>query len=495
MDGTGVLQRAHRPAPAAWRRPRRLLLVLDPVAALLVVLASMSFFVGPAPWRLSFDRVPEESTAVFLVLFVLMTLAILFRLGSYSAYRRLSRIDDGLLLVKALVWAFVVVVGVAFASKGFGTGFTDYARRVVLTGVLVGLVGFGVARLVAWYWQHRMFTRREGLRRVVVVGTGAAAAEFERFIRERCWLGTECVGALRVLDEPLAVDRAGGLVCTVPVLGDLAGAGCVIDYSGVDELVVALDKDERRDLTGILRRLSALDVPFRIIPSLFEHAYACERDAGLAGVAAVSYHVEPMDRAQRAAKRLLDTVVAGLVLLVLSPFLAVIALLVKLTSPGPVFFRQERVGKHGRVFGMHKFRTMYVGAEARLGDVAHLNEGEDALFKIRDDPRITPMGRFLRRWSIDELPQFYDVLKGDMSVVGPRPPLRREVSRYKTPQLVRLKGKPGITGLWQVSGRSDLTFEQMVDLDRYYLEHWSLGLDMSIMLRTAVAVARRNGAY
>jgi exopolysaccharide biosynthesis polyprenyl glycosylphosphotransferase len=495
MDGTGAQQRAQRPAPAAWRRPRRLLLVLDPVAALLVILASMSFYVGETPWHVKLGADGAGSTTLFLVLFVLFTLVVLARLGSYSSQRRLSRIDDGILLVKALVWAFVMVIGVAFVSKGFGSGFTDYSRRVVLTGVLVALVGFGVARVIAWYWQHQMFTRREGVRRVVVVGTGAAAAEFARFVRERSWLGTECVGALRVLDEPLAVERAGGLVCTVPVLGDLAGADCVVDYSGVDELVVALDEDECRDLAGILRRLIELDVPFRTIPSLFEHTYAHERDTGLAGVATVSYHVEPMDRAQRAAKRLLDTIVAALVLLVLSPFLAVVALLVKLTSPGPVLFRQQRVGQHGRVFGMHKFRTMYVGAEARLADVAHLNEGQDVLFKIRNDPRITPVGRFLRRWSIDELPQFYDVLKGDMSVVGPRPPLRREVSLYETPQLARLKGKPGITGLWQVSGRSDLTFEQMVDLDRYYLENWSFGLDVSIMLRTGLAIARRSGAY
>lgn len=501
MDGNrsngadGASARHRRPAPAAWRRPRRLLLVLDPLAALLTVVVGASFYVGQTPWHLSFDRATAESTTAFLVVFALVTLVMLAREGSYSAHRRLSRIDDGIVLLKAVVSAFIVVTAVAFVSKGFGTGFTDYSRRVVLTGLLVALVAFGLSRLAAWWWQHRLFVRRRDVRRVVVVGAGAAAADFERFVAERPWLGAKVVGALRVLEGPTEVERGGGLVSAVPVLGGLDDTECAVDYGGVDEVVVALDDDERRDLPHVLRRLGELDVPFRIIPSLFEHTYAESRDSGLAGVATVNFRVEPLDRAQRIAKRTADVTFAGLALVVLSAPLLALAALVKLTSRGPVLFEQERVGEHGRVFRMVKFRTMYVDAEARLAEVAHLNEGEEALFKIRDDPRVTPLGRFLRRWSIDELPQLWNVLRGEMSVVGPRPPLPREVAVYETAHLARLKGKPGITGLWQVSGRSDLTFEQMVDLDRYYLEHWSIGLDLSIALRTALVVLRREGAY
>lgn len=498
--GQALVSGRTRPsAPAAWRRPRRLLLVLDGLAAALTLLLGLSFYKADTPWRLGLEGADARSTTAFLVVFVALAVIALAVLGSYSAVRRLSRIDDGLLLGKALMYAFVLALGIAFVSKGFGTGFTDYSRRVALTSFVVAFVLFLVARVLAWSWQRALFVRREGLRRVVVIGVGAAAAEFERFVAERAWLGTRCEGALRVLDGAPASDLVGGLVLSTPVVGALQDDAWLSVYGDVDELVVALDEDERRELSRVLRRLAALAIPFRIIPSLFEHTYREARDAGLiggpAGVSTVSYRVEPLDRVQRALKRLLDTVVAGLVLCVLAPAFLILALLVRLTSPGPAFFGQARVGENGRVFTMHKFRTMYADAEARLAEVAHLNEGEDVLFKIRDDPRVTSVGRFLRRWSMDELPQFWNVLKGEMSVVGPRPPLLREVEAYHTEDLARLKGKPGITGLWQISGRSDLTFEQMVDLDRYYLESWSLGLDLGVMLRTVHAVVRRRGAY
>ncbi len=166
-----------------------------------------------------------------------------------------------------------------------------------------------------------------------------------------------------------------------------------------------------------------------------------------------------------------------------------------LTSRGGPFYSQTRIGEHGRAFRMYKFRSMYRDADRRWEELRCENGCDPALFKIKDDPRITPVGRWLRRFSIDELPQVVNVLKGDMSVVGPRPPLPSEVDAYDTAHLARLKGRPGITGLWQVSGRSDLPFEKMVDLDTYYLEHWSLGLDLSIMLRTALVVVRGRGAY
>jgi lipopolysaccharide/colanic/teichoic acid biosynthesis glycosyltransferase len=178
-----------------------------------------------------------------------------------------------------------------------------------------------------------------------------------------------------------------------------------------------------------------------------------------------------------------------------SPVLAGTALAIKLTSPGPVLFRQVRVGKDGRDFVMYKFRTMYADAAARLAEVRHLNDYDDVLFKVRDDPRVTRVGRWLRRFSVDEVPQLINVLRGQMSLVGPRPPLPEEVAAYPADMRRRLAVRPGLTGLWQVSGRSDLPFEEAVKLDLRYVENWSFTLDLVILLRTLTAVLRASGAY
>lgn len=194
-------------------------------------------------------------------------------------------------------------------------------------------------------------------------------------------------------------------------------------------------------------------------------------------------------------KRWMDLVGSLILLLVLAIPMLMLAIVIKLDSPGPVIFRQIRVGKNGRVFTFFKFRSMYTDADARLEDLKHLNETQGATFKMKNDPRITRVGRFIRRSSLDELPQLFNVLAGQMSLVGPRPGLVREAAHYRPDQYRRLAVSPGLTGLWQVSGRSSLSFEEMVKLDLYYVEHWSLWFDLKILFRTIGAVIRAEGAY
>lgn len=196
----------------------------------------------------------------------------------------------------------------------------------------------------------------------------------------------------------------------------------------------------------------------------------------------------------KVSKRCLDIVVALAVLALAALPMLCIALAIRLTSPGPVLFRQLRVGKGGRLFTMYKFRSMYQDAELRLAEVMHLNEAVGPIFKIRNDPRVTPIGRWLRRTSLDELPQLFNVLRGEMSLVGPRPPLMREVLDYEPWHLERLTVKPGITGLWQVSGRSNLPFQEMMRLDIEYVIHWSLWLDLRLLALTIVTVLSGRGA-
>ncbi len=202
-----------------------------------------------------------------------------------------------------------------------------------------------------------------------------------------------------------------------------------------------------------------------------------------------------LDNTQRRLKRLLDVAGSLLALILLSPLLLTVAALIKLTSPGPIFFRQKRVGADEKVFLCYKFRSMYADAEKRQAELEAKNEAGGVIFKVKNDPRITPVGGFIRRWSIDELPQLLNVLAGEMSLVGPRPLPIRDFERMGELHKKRLAAIPGITGYWQTSGRSDLSFEDMVRLDLYYIENWSLSLDVKIILKTIGAVLRHEGAY
>ena len=195
------------------------------------------------------------------------------------------------------------------------------------------------------------------------------------------------------------------------------------------------------------------------------------------------------------AKRVLDVIVASAALLLAALPMLCIALIIRLTSPGPILFRQARVGKGGRLFTSYKFRSMYMDAEDRLAEVRHLNQADGPIFKIRQDPRMTPVGRFLRRTSLDELPQLFNAFRGEMSIVGPRPALMTEVLAYEPWQLERLTVRPGLTGLWQVSGRSDLPFEAMMRLDLEYIRRWSLWFDLWLLILTVPTVVSCRGAY
>jgi exopolysaccharide biosynthesis polyprenyl glycosylphosphotransferase len=215
----------------------------------------------------------------------------------------------------------------------------------------------------------------------------------------------------------------------------------------------------------------------------------------MAGIPLIGVRQGRVSPFARFLKRGIDVVFSLLVLILFVPLMGLIALAIKFDSPGPVLFRQDRVGKGVRPFTVYKFRSMKIGAEEQKEFLRDLNEAAGPIFKIKDDPRVTRVGRWLRRFSLDELPQFYNVLRGDMSIIGPRPPLAEEVAEYQPWHMRRLETAPGITGLWQVSGRSELPFDEMALLDIYYIEQWSPGLDVKILLRTIPTILFGDGAY
>ena len=282
----------------------------------------------------------------------------------------------------------------------------------------------------------------------------------------------------------------------VPVLGTESHLGQALDVDDVDTVVVTdtehLGHDGMRELAWALE---GRDVNLLVAPNVVDVA-GPRIHLQAHGNMPLIYLSGPSYSGARTLRRaMFDRSFAAAVLLMSSPLLLLAALAVKITSRGPVFYRSERIGAHGVPFQMLKLRTMVRGADQMLEEIEHHNDGAGPLFKVRDDPRVTRVGRFLRRYSIDELPQLLNVLRGDMSIVGPRPPLRSEVDAYSEHVRRRLLVKQGVTGLWQVSGRSDLTWEDSVRLDLYYVENWTMLRDMQIIVRTARAVLASNGAY
>ncbi len=471
-------------------RPRQTLATLDSFLAAITLVLTYAFVVAHDL------RDPTARTAHMLSAFLMcfLVLLLLFREGQYSWENRLSPIRDGMALVRSLLIAYLIVQGIAFATKGFFTGFENFSRLATLSSMLL-LFGLLLgARLVMWWRQRQLLRSGISLRRVVVVGSGRAATDFVNFLEKRPWLGVRCMGTVGLgLQGEAVVRTAAGTV--VHDAGSLADAESILTGKSADEFVVALDADDCHILRTVTETLTRARLPFRVVPSLFEESYRPARLVGFEELPMIDMEVDALDQVQRTCKRGLDLTVGLAALIVTSPLLLGAALAIKATSKGPVFFEQERLGRNGKPFHLLKFRTMVVDAEAQLLELMEKNEADGHVFKIKNDPRLTPVGGFLRKWSVDELPQLINVIRKEMSLVGPRPPLPSEVEKYETAHYSRLRGTPGITGLWQVSGRSDLSFDEMVRLDRYYLDNWSIWLDLTILLRTVSVVFGRRGAY
>ncbi len=294
-------------------------------------------------------------------------------------------------------------------------------------------------------------------------------------------------GAYTFVEELDLVDEGGV---------DLALLRTTLDHTGARNVVLAgAEKLGDAEFLNLLRSMRLRKVRVEVVPgavTLMGSRPILSEDMGLP---LLEVHYPHLDNTQRALKRMLDVAGSLFGLLVLSPLLLAVAALIKLTSPGPVFFKQKRVGADEKVFLCYKFRSMYSDAEARQAELEASNEADGAIFKMQNDPRVTPVGRFIRRWSIDELPQLINVLKGEMSLVGPRPLPIRDFEKMTERHKMRLAAIPGCSGYWQISGRSNLSFEDMIRLDLYYIENWSLRLDVKIILKTIQAILRHEGAY
>ncbi len=336
--------------------------------------------------------------------------------------------------------------------------------------------------------------RSQGLnyRQILLVGGNERARHFVEVLRSQGHYGYRILGFID--DDPERASYFEGL--DVPYLGDLRDIEILPMKHVIDEIYVCLPvRTYYETITSMAHLCEGIGTPIRLIADFFSVRIATSKVRQFQDVPLLSLSPVPEEHLQLLVKRMLDLAVSGFFLVTIAWWLfPVVAILIKLDSRGPVFFRQERVGFNGRRFNMVKFRSMVINAEEIKAQLAEMNEADGPVFKMRDDPRMTRVGRYIRKFSIDELPQFINVFLGHMSLVGPRPPVPAEVAEYTWDQRRRLSVRPGITGLQQVCGRSDLDFEQWVELDLYYIDHWSLAEDFRILLRTFQVVVLAKGA-
>ncbi|WFF01106.1 sugar transferase [Micromonospora sp. WMMD964] len=461
----------------------RVLVVLDTTILIIALLIGYAARFGDD--EPTGSEIPYVLVAPGLVLAWLISLKALGcyddRVIGYGAdeYRRVSSASLRLAGAIAII-GYIADVGV---SRGF-LGIT----------FAVGTVGLEVARFAARKRLHRARSLGAGWsRKVLVVGDTAHVLELVHTLRREPYAGYQVVGAC-IPDALLApvAQRLGD----VPVVGSFRGIPEAATAIGADTVAVTASGE----LTATrLRRLGwqleGTGVDLVVAPALTDVAGPRIHTRPVAGLPLIHVEAPEFRGARKLVKGFVDRSVSSLALALLLPLISFVALAIKLDSRGPVLFRQVRVGQGGREFDVFKFRTMVVNADAMLAELTARNETDGLMFKMRQDPRVTRVGRVLRKWSLDELPQLVNVLLGQMSLVGPRPPLPSEVARYDGDVARRLLVKPGMTGLWQVSGRSDLSWEDGIRLDLYYVENWSLAADLTILWKTFGAVLNGRGAY
>ncbi len=401
---------------------------------------------------------------LWILAIILPTWALLLPLFRVYSDATLPPLTQIVRLSKAVGLAGLVTAAlISFISPDMSS------RSVVLLMLVINYI------LLVSYRAVLIRTTKHGaldVRHVGVVGEGRAAREFARTIEDHRIWGLKLVGVFSRLE-----------------------ARAILEAGGIDELIVVVERESLDEFTETFLLCEELGVTARVVLNFFPHSIARMELHEFEGFPLLSFSTTPTSEALMFIRRVLDVAITSILLIFLLPLVMLpAAVFIKLTSPGPVLFRQRRCGLNGRVFTMYKFRSMVDNAEQLRAEVEALNEMDGPVFKFSSDPRITSVGKILRRFSIDELPQLLNVLRGDMSLVGPRPPIPEEVARYERWQKRRLSMKPGITCLWQISGRNEVSFEDWMKLDLTYIDNWSLLLDLKILLKTVPAVLLGRGA-
>lgn len=482
LPPSSVFQRSN------WqKRYSAYLLMTDTVVIALSVGFAQLVRFGPTlhPWGY-----PKFYVPAFSILFAIAWLLALSALRTRSPRITTACVDEYRRVAAASFWTFGAIAMVSLLLK------LDIARGYLAVALPVGTLGLLLGR--RFWHRHVARERVAGRYRTAVLAFGEidAVTELAGELSRNPADGYQVVG----LGIPRYGSQRGEFVTVngqrIPIIGGEAEMLDAVHTCGADTVAIAgTEAFGVRGIRRLLWQLEPLGVDLVVSTGAMDVALSRMVMQPIAGIPLLHIDKPLYRNAKRFQKYLFDMSFAFVVLVLTSPLLLITAIAIKMTSRGPVFYSSERIGVDGKLFSMLKFRTMVKDADQLLDDLKELNESDGLLFKIHDDPRVTRVGRILRRLSIDELPQFINVLRGEMSVVGPRPPLRREVEEYDCEILRRLLVKPGVTGLWQVSGRSDLSWDQAVRLDLSYVDNWSMIGDILIVAKTFGAVLRKDGAY
>lgn len=456
---------------------------------LLVALDSVVLIAAAAAAILGYGVLPfadEDFSSRLAIASLLVAATWLGTLGGFGVYA-VRHLRAGATEYKRVITATASAAG-AVGIACFVLNY-DYPRGLFVLWFGIGLSGLVASRFIRRRTMHRLHRRGLLLTPVLVAGGDHHVDAIAGVLHREKWLGYRVVGAV-------TPQRLTETVTGLPVLGGLDDVVEVIRDHQVDTVIFAEGSFATpADFRRLAWKLEGQDTQMIVVPTLTDVGSHRLDVRPLAGLPLVDVDRPQAINAGRWIKRAFDIAGSAVLLLMVSPILLATALAIKLEDRGPVIFRQPRVGLKGEEFHCLKFRSMCVDAEARLAELRAQNEGAGVLFKMANDPRITKVGKFIRRFSIDELPQLWNALRGDMSLVGPRPALPSEVAQYEPDTMRRLDVRPGLTGLWQVSGRSNLSWEDTVRLDLYYVDNWSMTQDLMILAKTAKAVVGSDGAY
>jgi len=420
------------------------------------------------------------------VVYSLVSLLIFAERKLYGRQLSTARLDE----LYATLVSLVATGFVMIALRAFFPGAFVYPPFVILGNLVLSFLLVGSWRVILRQVVGRLASVGFGIKILLVYGAGPRGRKLVKSIKADGYTGFHIVGYLD--DDP---GKRGRFYEGCEVIGGYEDIDRIIRDYDVDEVLLALPPESRDKVAELAYSLKEKRMPFTILADTYGLITREVTTEQVGSVPLIRVWREPLDGWQGYVKRAVDLTLAVLGVAILCPVWLVIGLLIKLDSRGPVFYKQARLTKNMKPFNIFKFRSMKENAEDDLASLLEMNEMDGPIFKVKEDPRMTKIGRFLRRFSVDELPQLINVIRGELSLVGPRPPIPSEVDQYEPWQMKRLAAPQGITGLWQVSGRNLLTFEEMVNLDIYYIENWSLWTDIKILLKTIPVVLLRRGAY